>query len=291
MESFYKGKNMSNWFMNLIWILVIVWSLQIIYHVRKGTNQQQSFTKEKILGERFTVQRNQANPVQMNLYRYDAKEKVGLIVVGHGGNLMNGSADMTDSFCDALRNQSKSVVISIDYTKLQVNKPPYQQQEIIDTVLYFMKHSEEYNIEQGKVVFVGFSSGAYLQVGAASILQDLHQLTIKGQIAFYPLLDDSIIQLTDRHFLKYPITVVSCNNPTMNQRIALWCEHMQKVGVEFTHKEYPDAMQGFIEYNYPEYLENPKFKRNLRMFNDDQKDMANACFMWLVNEIEQYMHI
>lgn len=281
---------MTNWFMNIIWIFVIVWALQIIIRVRKGSPKQQSLKKDNLLGERFTYHRPNGDAIEMNLYRYDVEEKVGLIVVAHGGNLMNGDADMTDSFCDALRNACKCVVVSVNYAKLQTNKPPYQQQQFIDTVMYFMQHSDTYNIQQGKVVFVGFSAGAYLQVGAGSILKDL-QLIIKGQIAFYPLLDDSIINLTDHHYIKHPITVVSCNQPEMNQRINIWCDHMSKANVEYTHKAYPDAMQGFIEYQYPEYMEDSRFKRNLKKFDEDQQDMAKACFMWLVNEIEQYMQL
>ena len=118
------------------------------------------------------VTREQFPDVEVNLYRYDSEKPVGLVVVAHGGALINGDADMTDSFCDTLRNDCKCCVASINYKKLAQQKPPYQQQEIIDVTQYFMKNASSYNLQTGNVVMVGFSGGSYLQIGAASILMD-----------------------------------------------------------------------------------------------------------------------
>ena len=116
------------------------------------------------------------------------------------------------------------------------------------------------------------------------------QLRIKGLIAFYPMLDDSIIKLTDMGYLKYPITVVTANNAQENKMVDTWCEHMDQANVEYERKEYVDAMQGFIEYNFPEYMNDARFKRNLRSFDEEQKDMAHACMMWLENTIENLLY-
>ena len=69
-----------------------------------------------------------------------------------------------------------------------------------------------------------------------------------------------------------------------------WCEHMDQTNVEYERKEYTDAIQGFIEYNFSEYLSDARFKRNLKSFDEEQKDMAHACMMWLENTIERLLY-
>lgn len=249
-----------------------------------------TYNKEEILGYRYEIPRENNEPVKVNLYEYKGEGKHGLIVVCHGGSLMNGDADMCDTFCDDLSKDTKSTVVSINYTKMTKDKrPPFQQQEIIDTVEYFLGHNTVYNLN-GNIVFVGFSGGAYLQIGAASILSSQYNIKIREQIAFYPLLDDSIINLVENGFMKHHITLVTCDNEQENSRVKVLTDHLDGKGITYDLKEYGDAMQGFIEYNYPEYIDNPQYKMNLRKFDEDQKDMANACYMWLVNQIEGYMN-
>lgn len=246
------------------------------------------YNKEEIIGHRFEIPRENLEPVKVNLYEYKGEEKHGLVVVCHGGSLTNGDVDQTDTFCDALCKDTKCTVVSINYTYMDKDKkPPYQQQEIIDVVEYFLGHNTVFNLN-GNVVFVGFSGGAYLQFGAASLLYSHYNISIKEQIAFYPLLDDYIINLVENGFMNHHITLVTCNNENENSRVKVLMEHMDNKQLSYDLKEYPDALQGFIEYKYPEYLDNPQYKMNLRNFDDDQKDMANACYMWLCNTINNY---
>lgn len=205
---------MSDFLFQLLCILVVVWIIQFIVMRRKGSgfsSSRNTLKKEELNGERFSMERENQPPVEMNLYRYNTDTSVPLVLVCHGGALIDGDADMTDTFCEKIRSKAHVFVCSLNYKKLNTNKPPYQQQELIDTVLYFRRNASQYNIDPSKVVFVGFSGGSYLQIGAAGLLHS-QGFDISGLISFYPLLDDSIIQLTDQHFLQYPITVVSCNN-------------------------------------------------------------------------------
>lgn len=282
---------MSDFLFQLLCILMVVWVIQFIVMHRKNINtnsKRNALKKEALTGERFTMERENQPGVEMNLYRYDTDHSVPLIMVFHGGALIDGDADMTDTFCEKIRSKNQAFVCSLNYKKLGAFKPPFQQQEIIDTVLYFRRNASQYNIDPSKVIFIGFSGGSYLSIGAAGLLHN-QGFDIAGLISFYPLLDDSIIQLTDQHFLHYPITVVSCNNEEENKRIETWCEHLSREGCEYEHKSYPDAIQGFIEYNNPEYLEDQRFARNLKAFDEDQKDMAVSCEMWLTNTIQQYI--
>ena len=279
----------TNLIINILGVFLIVWLVQYFFAKKKFPKQNMKYLKkDNILGERFVINRDGKENIDTNYYRYDNQKKTGLIVVCHGGSLMNGDVDLTDSFCDELRNECECAVVSINYTKLPNQKPPYQQQEIIDTVMFFMNHCEEFNLIEGNIVFVGFTGGSYLQIGAGCLLNDFG-IQIKGLVSFYPLLDDSIIKLTDMNYIKYPLTVVSANNQIENQRIDTWCEHLSNANVDYDKKEYPDAMMGFIEYQFDEYMNNPMFRRNLKGYDEDQKLMSHACMMWVENQVKQYL--
>lgn len=280
---------MSNFIYTLILFIFGCICIEVFSAIRNKTNQPVSLKKENVLGTRRNISWENRNEVEVIEYCYDHEDNKGLIVVCHGGSLTNGDADMCDTFCSDLRDACKSVVVSVNYTKIDQQRPPYQQQEIVDTVLYYMSHKSEYHIKENNVVLVGFSGGSYIQIGAGAILCSNYQLKIKGQIAYYPLLDDSIINLTEQNLIAFPITLVTCNNENENQRVDTWIDHLKNKNCMYSLKEYPYAIQGFIEYNYPEYLDNPKFKRNLKSFDEEQQDMAKANFMWLTNEIEGYM--
>ena len=129
-----------NTIINFVGILIVLWIVQYLFMKNKKPLEQ-SLKKEKLIGERVLVTREQFPDVEVNLYRYDSEKPVGLVVVAHGGALINGDADMTDSFCDTLRHDCKCCVASINYKKLAQQKPPYQQQEIIDVTQYFMKNA------------------------------------------------------------------------------------------------------------------------------------------------------
>ena len=145
-----------NTIINFVGILIVLWIVQYLF-MKNKKSVEQSLKKENLIGEKVFVPREQFPDVEVNLYRYDSEEPVGLVVVAHGGALINGDADMTDSFCDTLRNDCKCCVVSINYTKLGQQKPPYQQQEIIDVTQYFMKNASSYDRIFWRQLFTNWS--------------------------------------------------------------------------------------------------------------------------------------
>lgn len=244
---------------------------------------------EDMLGRRFNVPREgNKEDVKVNLYEISSEHPTPVVYVLHGGNLMDGDADQTDTFCHRLSVDNECMVVSINYTKLDVQRPPYQQDEIIDTVEYFASRNTYYHINPAKTAFVGFSGGAYLMMGAAAILGTKGR-NIRGMIAFYPLIDDSLIQLVDQCILRTPVTFVTCDNEKENEMVETLRKHMELAGVEADVKRYPSAMTGFIEVNNPEYENNRYYQKGREaMYSEDQKDYARACKIWMRGELEGY---
>ena len=125
---------------------------------------------EDLLGRRLSVPRDGRDEVAVNLYEISSDQPTPVVYVVHGGNLFDGDADQCDTFCHRMSRLWNCMIIAINYTKLDVQVPPYQQDEIIDTVEYFSSRSAFYHIDPSRSAFVGFSGGAYLMMGAAAIL-------------------------------------------------------------------------------------------------------------------------
>lgn len=243
---------------------------------------------EDLLGRRFQIPRDDKEPVRVNLYEIERDKPTGVVYLLHGGNLLDGDADQMDSFCQRMSQQWNCMIVSINYTKLDEQKPPYQQDEIIDTVLYFSQRATFYHIDPARCAFAGFSGGAYLMIGAAAILATKGYL-VKGMIAFYPIIDDSLVQLADQHLIQTPVTFVTCENEQENSMVDTLAEHIRQAGTECDVRHYSNALTGFIEVNNPEY-ENNRFyrKQNPALHTEEQKTYASACEIWIGGVLDRY---
>ena len=243
---------------------------------------------EDLLGRRLSVPRDGRDEVAVNLYEISSDQPTPVVYVVHGGNLFDGDADQCDTFCHRMSRLWNCMIIAINYTKLDVQVPPYQQDEIIDTVEYFSSRSAFYHIDPSRSAFVGFSGGAYLMMGAAAILHT-KGMDLKGMISFYPLIDDSSIQLVDQGIYRTPITFITCENQQEIQMVDHLVSHLEQAGVQTDVRNYSAAVTGFIEVNNPEYEQNRYYQKGRdQMYIQDQKDYAAACEIWMAGVLERY---
>lgn len=110
-----------------------------------------------------------------------------LIIYFHGGGYYGGSTNTVENFCKYLMQETKSTVISVDYSLAPEYKYPKSLNEGFNLVSYF-EHTFK------NIYLAGDSAGGGL---AASLLiktikEDLN--IIKGLIMFYPVL---LIELKD----------------------------------------------------------------------------------------------
>lgn len=251
---------------------------------RKAVQKQE----KDLLGKRMLIEREGKPAVRVNFYRYEADRQVPAIFVAHGGSLLDGDADQIDTFCHRVSDLWGCNIISINYTKMDKQNPPYQQMEIADTVKYFAIHSGQYGIQSSKIAFVGFSGGALLLSGAQAYLAEIG-LKIRGIVDFYPVIDESMMTLAKMHMITCPVTLVTTDDSKNNEKIMAFYDALIKSDIKVERKEYPDAHTGFIEFNNPEYEQNPKFKKMVPLFCDDeQKTLAQACEIWMRGVLAEY---
>lgn len=290
---------MGNFFINVIGILVIFWILWFLYlkinpkafdnALEKQAAKARAMVHKKdtdLIGKRMFISRENQDPVQINFYQPFTKDNQAAIFVCHGGTFMDGDADQLDTWCDRMSRQWDKTMISINYTKIDKKKIPYQQDEIRDTVLYFAKNASNFHLDGSKFAFLGFSAGAYLEVGAASLLRDRGYI-MKGAILVQPFIDDTLVRLADAQIHVSPVSIVVAGQPK-GDHVEVYSKHLEDAGVDVMVKKYTDAVPGFIEYNNPEYEKN-KFYKKSGAFTDEQKDMAHACEMWIGNQFDGYL--
>lgn len=100
-----------------------------------------------IKGEKFMVPRTDDAPVLAYLHRPTCGgENLPVVFNVHGGAWVGGDALLLDTQSQEMANRLGAMVVNINYKKADVKPFPYAQYEVRDTVLYFVRHAQEYRL-------------------------------------------------------------------------------------------------------------------------------------------------
>ena len=290
------GDFLINTFMVLIAVLVIGY-LWMKAHpdffdrklAEKAKENRQKFVKDssELHGKRMTVPRDDKPGVRVTLYepRGIRKDSYPVVFMAHGGTFMDGDSDQLDTMCERLAVNWERIIVNINYTKLDEQKFPYPQEEIRDTVLYFGIHSSEFSMDASRFSFMGFSAGAYLEIGAAALLKE-KGFRLKGMIAVAPFVDDAMIRLCDVGAHVSPYTLVTTDTDPMKDRYSVYLDHLKSGGVEVNQRNIEDAVSGFLEHNNEEFETNPLYAKS-KAISDDQKELARAIEVSLGTDLSR----
>ena len=291
---------MGNFLINVLGVfLLIMLGVFLFYKLNPGyfdrqiarraqkVREAQVKSDADLLGRRMVVPRDGKAGVRVNLYEptRNSEESRPVIFLAHGGSFMDGSADQMDSFCNRCCEQWDALIVNIDYTTMDVQKFPYAQEEIRDTVMYFALHAADFNADPHRFAMTGFSAGAYLLVGAAALLKEAG-FQVRGLISFYPVVDDAMIHLCDIGAHISPFTLVTTGEDAMKDRYPVYLQHLAG-STDVNQKTYDSCVQGFMEYNNPEFKNNPQYQKS-QAIDDDQAEMARACEIWMGSEFERF---
>ena len=111
--------------------------------------------------------------------------------------------------------------------------------------------------------------------------------TVRGLISFYPVVDDAMINICDLGAHISPFTLVTTGADEMKERYPVYIQHLTNSGVVLNVKTYDDAVQNFMEYNNPEYKNNPQYAHS-QAVGEDQAELARACEIWMGFEFERF---
>ncbi|WP_105135858.1 alpha/beta hydrolase [Streptococcus suis] len=141
----------------------------------------------QLIGERLMIERPGKEPVRVNLYRPSeaSQTPLPLVVNVHGGGFVGGDADVLDTQSQRLADQWQAVIVTVNYTKADLQPISYGAEEIKDTVLYFAKEKATYGVDPTQFSIIGYSAGANYAALASELLAK-QQFDLAGLIMAYP---------------------------------------------------------------------------------------------------------
>lgn len=238
-----------------------------------------------IKGEKFMVPRTDAVPVLVYLHRpAGGGENLPVVFNVHGGAWVGGDALLLDTQSQEMADRLDCLVVNINYIKADVKPFPYAQYEVRDTVLYFVRHAQEYGIDTSKLALMGYSAGGHLCACAAQLLSE-EEVQLSCQVLCYPFLDftfagethnemadgmtgvgeiffptlsktDPLVSpglLPDEQLKKVaPAIIITCGQDALKSHADAYKIRLENVGVHVQLFDYPESVHGFLECNYPE---------------------------------------
>ncbi|MGQ7635525.1 alpha/beta hydrolase [Streptococcus suis] len=229
----------------------------------------------QLIGERLVIDRPDREPVRVNLYRPSeaSQTPLPLVVNVHGGGFVGGDADVLDTQSQRLADQWQAVIVTVNYTKADVQPISYGAEEIKDTVLYLAKEKATYGVDPTRFSIIGYSAGANYAALASELLAK-EEFDLAGLIMAYPWTTGLSVAHQGEHFP--PTLFVLAGQDPISQKAKPFMEDMKKAGRTVDVIDYPEAVHSFIESNNPEGLTGATIDMS-QVVNVEQENLARQA--------------
>lgn len=128
--------------------------------------------------------------VPVRIYNPSKNEKLPVMIFIHGGGHMAGSVTVYDPICRRLANETKHIVVSVEYRLSPENPYPSGKIDCINAIKGVFDTLTNRKIQYiKKLSVVGDSGGGANTAFAISELQDYANVKIDKQVLIYPSLD------------------------------------------------------------------------------------------------------
>ncbi len=107
----------------------------------------------------------------------------------HGGGYAWGSITDGDEYCSLLAEKLGYRVYSIDYPLAPECQYPCQLEYVYRTILYFVEHAQELNIDKKHLIIGGRSAGGNLAAALCIYAATKGKINFKAQVLDHPWLD------------------------------------------------------------------------------------------------------
>ena len=126
---------------------------------------------------------------RLRLYQKSAVHIAPVVMYFHGGGFVLGSIESHDTLCRRLAFESGLTVISVDYRRAPEHVFPAAFDDCYRATEFVVGNSDELNVDATRIVVAGDSAGGGLAAAVALKASECNQLTIRGQVLIYPVLD------------------------------------------------------------------------------------------------------
>lgn len=272
---------------------------------------RKDYRKMPVSGERVEIHNNNGEDIEVIVYQPDCEMKnLPVLIEVHGGAWIAGDAVLVNSLCRKIADETPAVVINLNYKKIDQYPFPYQQNELMNTVLWVKKNANLLNADPEKIYLCGQSAGGHICATGAILLKQ-KGVSVYRQILVYPTTDyasleelpeesglNTLPQLQHEAFFpEYPIetplispmhasvdfvrgvapaTIIVCGQDVLKEMGMKYEKWLKAADVCVELLEYPDAKHGFLETNRIEYKDWPDN-------SPQQNRLARSCEQVIIN--------
>lgn len=139
--------------------------------------------------ENVLIQVRDGSSIKGRVYIPEGNGPFPVIIYYHGGGWVLNSIETSDASCRLLAEQTKSIVVSVDYRLAPEYKFPTPVFDAYDAFLWTVEHLKEWNGVESQIVVAGDSAGANLATVVTLLNKKMNGPYISAQILLYPVTD------------------------------------------------------------------------------------------------------
>lgn len=127
-------------------------------------------------------------PIHCRLYRSNPDGTAPLLIFFHGGGFISCDLETHDEICRVLAQSAGVQVLSVDYSLAPEATRPRQLEEAVAIGQWAVTHACALGAKRAHIALGGDSSGAYLAVRTALVMNHGAVGQIRAQLLLYPLI-------------------------------------------------------------------------------------------------------
>lgn len=223
----------------------------------------------------------------IRVYRPEGDGPFSIIVYFHGGGWVKGNIESHDDLCRHLTNETRAVVISVDYRRPPESPFPAALKDSYAATEWAAEHAAHLDGDPDKLVVGGESAGGNLSAAVSLLARDRGGPDIAHQLLLYPVVERDFTRdsyrevgdvglLTEANLRWYweqyleddldaknpyaaplvardlsdlpPATVVTCGWDPLHDEGVDYAERLADAGNSVTLIDEPDQLHGFLSY-------------------------------------------
>ncbi|MDR3598602.1 alpha/beta hydrolase [Clostridium sp.] len=127
-----------------------------------------------------------SDKIPVRIYTPEKGESLPVIIYSHGGSWIAGNLDTHDKVCRKLSNNTKAIVISVDYRLAPENPFPAGVNDVYNVLEWASKNAKSINGNEELISVVGDSAGGNISAVISQMSRDKNGPRIACQVLIYP---------------------------------------------------------------------------------------------------------